>query len=198
MQLPPTKICKPKTSSGFTLIEIMIVVSIIAIIAGAFFLNLREGERNLALQRSAQLVIQAVEEARNSTLANRLHAGTVSAGGYGVRFQDGLSSVIVFADCNQDGRYNASGGASSCIEAASGPLNFAELYSIIELEEGVTISGITPCDGPCVLDLKFSSPNANAVFGPSLVGADAFITLQGSDGDQLSVVINGLGISRVQ
>lgn len=183
---------------GFTLIEMIVVIAIIAIVSSVFFLNLREGEQNLALQRSAQLLTQTIDDARNAALSNRLHNSTVSAGGYGVRFLINSNTLIVFADCNQDSRFTDIGsGASSCLEAASGNADYQENSRTVTLERGVNIISINPCDGSCVLDVVFSSPNAKASFMPSFVDGAASVTLQAGN-DQLSVTINNLGVPHVQ
>src|SRR3989344_9542280 len=91
---------------GFTIIELMVVVGIVAVISGIFLLNYRQGERNLAIQRSAQIVTQNITRAINNSLGGKEHngaTGTVSAGGYGVRFEQGSGIIKIFADCDSDG-----------------------------------------------------------------------------------------------
>ena len=66
---------------GFTIIELMVVVGIVAVISGIFLLNYRQGERNLAIQRSAQIVTQNITRAINNSLGGKEHngaSGTVS------------------------------------------------------------------------------------------------------------------------
>ena len=60
---------------GFTIIELMVVVGIVAVISGIFLLNYRQGERNLAIQRSAQIVTQNITRAINNSLGGKEHNG---------------------------------------------------------------------------------------------------------------------------
>lgn len=105
----------PKT--GITLMELLVVITIIVIISAIMVINFRAGERGGELVRSAQLLVQGVRKAQNMALGSKevynpgIGSWEVSAGGYGVYLTENLpdnGQYIVFADFNNDDRYDSS------------------------------------------------------------------------------------------
>jgi prepilin-type N-terminal cleavage/methylation domain-containing protein len=60
-----------KKQSGFTLIELMIVVFVMAIVAGALIISFRQGERQRRTNLMRDTVISAFRTAQNYTLSGR-------------------------------------------------------------------------------------------------------------------------------
>lgn len=189
---------KVNKKSGFTLIELTVLMAIIVIISGILFLNFREGERNLALQRSAHIATQAVSKAVNNSFAGKEHNGTVSSGGFGIALEQNSQDIIIFADCDMDNEFDISGTALSCEEATAGT-PYPEQFSIDTLESDILVSTLNPCSGtPCRLVLTFIPPNPDVVFEPPLGGPEAQIGLRDSRGNTINIFINKLGVTRIQ
>lgn len=189
---------------GFTIVEMVTVTAVIAIISGIFLLNYRQGERNLAIQRSVQIVTQSITKSINNSLGGKEHngaSGTVSVGGYGIRFEVGSDTITVFADCNADGNLDLVGGASTCASSISEGMPYPEVSFQKKMESDIVISALSVCSGnPCALNIVFVPPDPQTLFVPALGGGEieAQITLQDSQGNQKVIFINELGVTRIQ
>jgi len=94
--------------SGFTLVELLVVIGIISIMTGAVVVNYRNGGR-IDLQRTVVDISQKIREIEEMALAAKKIDGSVPTGGYGVYFSlDNKSSYIIFADKDEDGFYDPS------------------------------------------------------------------------------------------
>ena len=89
-----------RKKNGFTLIEMIVVISILAIMVAVSIPAYRSYGRRNELRNAAQQVRQALVEAQNMALAPK--AGVK---GYGVHFQ--AKKYFVFADKNFDGWYDS-------------------------------------------------------------------------------------------
>lgn len=95
--------------TGFTIIEMLIVIFIVAIVSAVFVVNFRKGAESRKLQRSAQQVAQNLRKIQNmalssTELANPYPTGQkeVSAGGYVAYFDKGvgINTYYIYADFN--------------------------------------------------------------------------------------------------
>ncbi|MFH1656844.1 MAG: type II secretion system protein [Candidatus Nealsonbacteria bacterium] len=110
--------------NGFTLFELLVVMSIIVILSGMVLANYRTGQRRLALQRAVNKVGQDIR--RMQTMAGNGEEGCKTAGNFDVDYQYGYGidlntgnnkSYTLFADCNGDKTYNS--GTDKIIENAN-------------------------------------------------------------------------------
>ena len=124
---------------GVTLIEILVVISIVMILTGIVFINYRTGERQLILQRVAFKLAQDIRRAQEMAMSAKecthsvaCPSGGIPSGGYGIYFdQTNPNQYIVYADTGSPwGRRNPSGGNED-IEA-------------IFFETGVRIRSVSP------------------------------------------------------
>jgi len=129
--------------AGFTIVEVLVVLAIVAIISGFMVVNFRKGGESGKLQRSAQLIVQNIRKAQNMALSSVEYGGAVPYA-YGVFFdRDVINSYILFADLNPDSyRYNGE-PPDKRIET-------------INLERGIVIDSISPSP---FLHIAFSPPN---------------------------------------
>ncbi len=99
---------KKQKKRGFTLVEILIVVTMIAIISAIVWLNHNRLDRQLGFERSVSAVAQEIRGALEMTLAASFdeNEGTEFKGGYGVFFPEEESYYIVFADRENTKTYN--------------------------------------------------------------------------------------------
>lgn len=184
-------------AEGFTLIELVVLMAVIVIISSIVFLNLRENEGSLALQRAADVVTQNISQAKINSLGNKNHGGTTSAGGFGIYLEQNRNKIVIFADCDGDGNFGTVDDASNCnVATESTPYN--ELFSTVLLSGQIVVSTLIPCSGtPCALTMTFVPPDPTTVFIPGFVGAEAQIGLRDDKGNTVDIFINRLGVTRI-
>jgi prepilin-type N-terminal cleavage/methylation domain-containing protein len=127
------------SSKGFSMVEILVVLAIIAIISGIFFASQNRSRDSLALERAAHQVAQDLNRAMEFSLRTRSHTcATGTLNGYGV-YANYLvpNSYIIFADCDGNKTYNAD-GIPCCPD---------DIIETRPLEAGVVISDTSPRAG---------------------------------------------------
>lgn len=88
----------PSLVSGFTLVELLIVLTIITVISGVVLLNQSSFNKTLVLTNTAYDVALTLRSAQVYGLGSRV-TGTVTNAGYGVNFQKvNPNSFILFSD----------------------------------------------------------------------------------------------------
>ena len=98
-----------KEKTGFTLVELLVVIAVILTITGAVVINYRRGGR-IDLQRTVVDISQKVREVEEMALASEEVNGSVPSGGYGVYFNSSdPDTYIIFADEDGDGSYDGAG-----------------------------------------------------------------------------------------
>ncbi len=103
-----------KSLTGFTLIELMVVLGIILILTTVVLINYRTGNQQLALARSAHKLAQDIRRAQEMTMSSREEGSCPSGfeGSYGIRFSrlaaqyPGPKSYVLFADCDNNREYD--------------------------------------------------------------------------------------------
>ena len=190
---------KKSSQKGFTMVELIVSMSIITILSTIVFYRSRSGERNYALRRSTQAVLQGINTAANNALSGKWHDGTVSRGGYGVHFETGDNFITVFADCNENGTFDDIGTAPSCVESPDLGIAYPELYSTIQLESFMEVSALAGDSAINQLDITFIPPNALAVIRPILLSEDeVMIEIENTqEGNSIQIYVNKAGATRM-
>lgn len=99
----------PKKDKGFTIIELLVVTSIILFLTALVLPNYRAGERQFALQRSAQKLAQDIRRAQEMAMSAREYAPGQIPFRYGVYSLSPATpqtSYQIFADRDDDGRWS--------------------------------------------------------------------------------------------
>jgi len=100
---------------GFTLIELIVSISVITLVTGIFLANYSSTNRRTDLTMTAQKMVSDIRMAQNYSLGLARYgisdAASVPLGGWGVHFNlplEGNKQYIIFADDNGDKIYNGS------------------------------------------------------------------------------------------
>lgn len=183
------------SSKGFTLLELLVIVGIIATLSLVSLSNYRTGEDKFALQRSANKLAEDLRATENKAMMGNSTPATFGSifpdGGYGLYFEAGTSTYTLFSDCNNNAEYEASGAAISCASSTiSTP--FPEAIETLTLEPNVLISNVSPASS---FSVTFFPPDPTI----KITGADsqsysqAVITLS-LYGETKTITINTVGL----
>lgn len=113
--------------AGFTLVELLVSISIIGLISGLFFANYRSTARQNVLTGAVQQLSGTLRLVQSYASGARKNNGFVPRGGWGVYFSALSNSYNIFTDDNADNKYTTSP---------------AELYQKVDLPANILISGI--------------------------------------------------------
>lgn len=135
---------KDRLLTGFTLVELIVVMAIIVFITGLTIVNLKPGEGELLLERSIHQVARDSRSVMGITLRAKPHScGAVpNFSGYGIHFTPGDTTYLLFSDCNGSKKYEPSDDEEE----------------VFKLKEGVRIQDATPLQGGG-LHVLFVPPN---------------------------------------
>ncbi|MFA4890510.1 MAG: prepilin-type N-terminal cleavage/methylation domain-containing protein [Candidatus Paceibacterota bacterium] len=90
---------------GFTLVELVVTISIFIIISTLVFANYPKFKSQLSLKKTSQEIAFAVREAQVYSLSVKEYNGTFP--GYGVHFDISKpDTIILFADVNKNSKYD--------------------------------------------------------------------------------------------
>jgi prepilin-type N-terminal cleavage/methylation domain-containing protein len=101
---------------GFSLIELIVSLSVITLLTGLFLANYHNANRRTDLTMTAQALVTDIRYAQANALGLIKYDGAVPAGGWGVYFSGGgmgnssNTSYVIFADENDDRLYQAGEG----------------------------------------------------------------------------------------
>ncbi len=177
------RLMKPKFLKGFTLLELLIVITITVVISSISIANFRQGERRRRIAIASDSIISALRSAQNLTLTGKeipqSTCGSKTAKYYEVRFTYSTAFTI-YAEDNCSNLY--------AIESYSLPLK-TQIKA-----NGLLLNG-TPAGTS--LYVKFSAPFAkitgalNGAGGGSLTTAN--ITIESTEeAIERSVTIDGV------
>lgn len=91
---------------AFTLIEILVVISIIGLLGGIFWANYQGSERHSQLTSARDTFLQNLRLAQSNALAGTELDGTIPSGGWGLRIDASSTTYVVFADKNGNQVYD--------------------------------------------------------------------------------------------
>jgi len=95
-----------KSESGFTLVELLVIIFIIGIITAVVVVNFRAGDKRKALQMGVEEVNSLIRDAQSRSLSGQTDKeGNFPEGGWGVYLGLNNRYVILFKDDNGDQNY---------------------------------------------------------------------------------------------
>lgn len=187
----------PYPLTGFTILELVVVLGIIALMSGIVLVSLERGRAALAVDRAANQVAQDLRIAMEYALRARNHTCTLgSLEAYGI-FADKqvATSYILFADCNDDRVFKT---------PALDPLKYDDVVDLIVLEKGVRIKDTKPTAGAPFpgSSIAFEPPDPIVTFKRSTgaAGPQGEITLESVRDSSITrtVEVNNRGSVRVK
>lgn len=158
---------KKTGDKGFTLIEILVVVSIIIVLSVIVLADYEFGGYQLALQRSVHKFAQDIRMTEEMAMSARSFEGGIPGGGFGIYVEHQSSTYYLFADTNSNGVYNSN-----------------EIVEVLELENNTEIAQICldPLTCNCLNDLSivFIPPDPIIKFNNGLATSCSAVITFGS------------------
>jgi len=160
-------------SKAFTIIELLVAVSIIVLMTALTLSNYRLGNNQLAIQRSAHRIAQNLRTAQEYAISAKEFNGSMPYG-YGIFFDPGQpQKYILFADLDNNKIYS----------------NTNEKVEEISLESGVTL------DITSSVTVFFAPPDPTISFFPE--AASATIDIK-AGALQKTIKVNKAGLIAVE
>lgn len=96
----------PAFRKGFTLVELLVAITIFGVITTIVVVNFRTGQKQDFLDLSADKLVNNIKRAQTAAITGELVGGEVPAGGFGLHFASGENFYIYFADEDMSHNYN--------------------------------------------------------------------------------------------
>ncbi len=192
---------KLKFKRGFTLVELIVVISIFSILAGVTLFNFSGFNSNVTLQNLANQIALQIKTAQTNAISGKLPSSFLppSKPSFGVYFDisggQNRDKFIYFADISNQGYL--SNGFNSVCGGASGN----ECLSQITIQSGdlinkICVNGGTDC-GNQILNITFKRPfpDASFYYGNSLNNSisDAEIEIISKKGQMKTIIVRSTG-----
>jgi len=151
-----------KKELGHTIVEMMVVISIIAFLSSISISIYQGSQRELALQRAANKLAEDLRRAQGMAMAAKEFGGTIPRGGYGAYFNLASStSYVLFADTDGGRDYDKP----------------TEKVKKIEIESGVQISNLSPAS---LLNITFTPPDPTTLINGTTTTATIVLQIDNS------------------
>lgn len=146
--------------NGFSLIEMMVVMSIIAILAVLVLANYQASQKRYALAQAVQRLVSDLRKTQNMAIS-----GSGIYSGYGIYANSNSTSYVIFGNNGGTPRFDDGDVA----------------LETINLPPKIKILSVSPLRGG--LDITFKPPAPTTyINGQSTLGSSAVFTLQTEDG----------------
>jgi len=151
---------RQKNEKGFTLTELLVVITIISLLTVLTFAQYNRGQKSFALQRSAHKLSQDIRRVQEMAMSAKERSGVVPPR-YGILFDtDSPDSYKLFSDINDNGTYQPPD----------------EIIETVYLEKGVEINEVfvwNPPSSKTEVFISFKPPDPSTEIrdpgGPRLV-----------------------------
>ncbi len=128
-----------KSESGFTLMELLVVIFIIGIITTVVIVSFRSGDKRKTLKMGVEEVTTLIKDAQNRSLLGQTNKeGNFPAGGYGVYLGLNQGYAVLFQDEDSDQKYTG----PKTYPFEGGEKAASEYVSHVKIREGLAIDKI--------------------------------------------------------
>lgn len=186
-------------NKGTTLIELIVGMSIIAIISGTVLANFRAGERTNNLNVATQKLVSDIRQVQNYAMSLKEHNGGVPVGGWGIYFNKlagngGRYTIFADTDSDPDDPDHLCRNFNQC---DSGDDDF---FMSIDLPEGVEVTNLlADMVSRNRLQVSFDPPTpAVYLCGDSDCDNEKIEITLSSIGGSKTIVINKFGLIEVK
>jgi type II secretory pathway pseudopilin PulG len=175
--------------SGFTLIEILVIVTILSFLSGILIVYNRSTERQILLFREQAKIINLILRAKSLALSTYTKSGSPCA--YGIHFDQAQKEIRIFQDLD------ANGTTADCATAD----NLYDPNSMYAAQENLEPPAVEKLDAQVsfldplpVTDITFIAPNPDVVITPDPTPSnEAIIEIVTSGGISKKIKINRFG-----
>jgi len=172
--------------SGFTLVEMLVVMAIISILSVLVLSDYEQGGHQLSLRRSASYLCEDLRGAQEMAMsAKGINGGKIPPGGYGINLNVSATNYRIFGEISDPLNYVYDDGVDKEV-------------SVTDLEAGVEISNMCLIDavgsetcGYGILDMTFTPPDPTIRFRGSENYAEAVIILKSLKTEETTEVFVG-------
>ena len=178
-------------NKGFTILELLVVIFIVALLSGTMLANYRQGNRSSELNMAANGLASDIRLAQNRTLGAVKYGTSTPDGGWGVHIDlASPKSYKIFANKNYNDGSNLEYDGPEESRSGKGGKN-------IKLGEEISITNTS--EGS-ILDITFIPPDPETIIynvNSNSTSTEAEITLETKTGDSKKVKINAFGLIKV-
>jgi prepilin-type N-terminal cleavage/methylation domain-containing protein len=168
--------------NGFTLVELLVSVFIIAMITGIFLVNYHSSDERQKLIMAVQQAASDIRLAQSYALGAKKFNGSIPAGGWGFHaWKWPGSSYEIFADEDGDKNYLSES---------------AEMYKKIILPDGIVISDVSDCSfSGSGVDIFFIPPKPdNYILWDSYEKDNVCVIFKDSNNTTKTIQVNSFGL----
>lgn len=180
---------KPKAKPAFTILEMMVSLSIITIITSLFIANYRTGNKRSDLTMTAQVLVSDLHLAQNNTLGLVKYNGSVPSGGWGISFDTSKNNYTIFADLDTPTNVLAGPTGYLRYEAATeGQVNYGARTT--SLPTGIQIDSLKV--GAATSSLVDAGQSVNVTFLPPDPQTNIYASSTHSTSSMLEITLKEL------
>jgi prepilin-type N-terminal cleavage/methylation domain-containing protein len=183
-----------KFQKGFTMMELLVSVSIIALLMGIFITNYRGGSRQLELSLAAQKLASDIRLAQNKCLGSAEYNGAVPEGGWGIYFDKSVNNkrYLIFADLNNNKLY----------DVGEATVDYGGM--IEDLPANISVDNLKfNVSNTTRLDITFVPPDPttniyNSSFSPATTTLGSIVLRESVNNSVSTVNVNSFGLIEVK